>query len=270
MSRASRQRLCLFCVAAFGFLSACSLPLQLLPTATSRPQPTVAPKPAWQEIDKGLQWRKLIPGGDELAQLVVVRIDPQRYRFRAMYRPGEPLSLTGWRQLAPAASLIVNANFFDERHRALGLVVSDGMASGRAYSDRGGAFLIHDGQPAIVSYRAPSLLKAKGIEQAIQGFPLLVEGGEQTYFADGKGERTRRTIIGIDRGGQVLIMVAPFLGLSLADLSAWLPQTDLDIAAAFNLDGGGSTMMALPGADYFQPSLDRVPVVLAVYPRAGE
>ena len=76
-------------------------------------------------------------------------------------------------------------------------------------------------------------------------------------------------MIGIDRSGNVLIMVAPFLGLSLADLSAYLPKTDLDIDAAINLDGGGSTMIALPGADYFQPSLEPVPVILAVYRRAS-
>lgn len=245
------------------------MPLRLLPTATSRPQPTATPRPAWQTIDEGLQWRKLIPGSDELAQLVVVRIDPQRYRFRALYRPGEPESLSGWGRLAPGSSVIINANFFDKRHRALGLVVSDGMASGRAYRDRGATFLIRQGEPAIVSYPAGSL-NATGIEQAIQGFPLLVEGGEQAYFAEGQGERTRRTVIGMDKRGKVLIIIAPFLGLSLADLSAYLPTTDLEIETAFNLDGGGSTLLALPGAETFLPSLDRVPTVLAVYPRFGE
>ena len=71
----------------------------------------------------------------------------------------------------------------------------------------------------------------------------------------------------MDKRGNVLIIIAPFLGLSLADLSAYLSQTDLEIESAVNLDGGGSTMLALPGAAYFQPSLERVPTVLAVYRR---
>ena len=177
---------------------------------------------------------------------------PSLYEFRAVYRAGQPESLARWRTLEAEASLIVNANFFDENHRALGLVISDGSASGSSYRDRGGTFLVRNGLPEIITHRSQKRLNIQGIEQAVQGFPLLVEDGEQAYYtADGSGERTRRTMIGIDKRGQFLIMVAPFLGLSLADLSAYLPKTDLDLDAAFNLDGGGSTMIALPGADYF-------------------
>ena len=250
-------------------VAACNLPLDLLPTVTSAPGPTALPEPAWQHIAAGLQWRKLIPNGDELAQLIVVRIDPGLYRFRAVYRTGQPESLARWRALEAEASLIINANFFDENHRALGLVVSDGFASGSSYRDRGGTFLVRSGEPEIITFHSQLRLNIQGIEQAVQGFPLLVEKGERAYFAAGKGERTRRTILGIDKRGHVLIMVAPFLGLSLADLSAYLAETDLEIDAAFNLDGGGSTMIALPGADYFQPSLEAVPTILAVYRRAS-
>lgn len=251
-------------------VAACNLPLQLLPTAKPSPAPATAPQNNWQQVDEGLQWRRLLPDGDELAQLVVVRVDPSRYRFRAIYNVGKPETLSGWRRLEPEASVIINANFFDERHRALGLVVSDGEASGIAYGDRGGTFLIRNGAASIVASRSQQLPNIDAIEQAAQGFPLLVENGRQAYFADGGGERTRRTAIGIDRRGAVLLMIAPFLGLSLADLSAYLPTTDLEIETAFNLDGGGSTMIALPGADYFQPSLERVPTTLAVYPRRSD
>ena len=251
-------------------VAACNLPLRLLPTAKPSPAPTANPQSNWQKVDDGLHWRRLLPDGDELAQLVVVRADPNRYQFRALYRAEQPETLSGWRKLEPEASAIINANFFDERHRALGLVVSDGEASGRAYLDRGGTFLIRNGEPSIVTYRSQNLQNIDAIEQAAQGFPLLVENGRQAYFADGGGERTRRTAIGIDRRGAVLLMVAPYLGLSLADLSAYLPTTDLDIETAFNLDGGGSTMLALPGADYIQPSLERVPTALAVYRRRSD
>ena len=66
-------------------------------------------------------------------------------------------------------------------------------------------------------------------------------------------------------------MVAPFLGLSLADLSAYLPKTDLGIDTAFNLDGGGSTMISLPGADYLSAVVGlRLPTILAAYPREAD
>ncbi len=260
-------RLFLLIVIAYA-IAACNLPLQPPPTTKPSPAPTATAESHWQTIYEGLQWRRLLPHGDELAQLIVVRVDPREHRFRAIYRAGQAESLASWRALEPDASVIINANFFDTNDVALGLVVSDGAASGSAYRDRGGTFLIRNGEPAIVTYRSQNLQNSEGIEQAVQGFPLLVENGRQAYFAAGSGERTRRTIIGIDKHGNVLIMVAPFLGLSLADLSAYLPGTDLEIDTAFNLDGGGSTMIALPVADYFQPSLDPAPIILAVYPRA--
>ena len=256
-------------IAIAGAIAACNLPLHLLPTVEPSPVPRARPESYWQTIYEGLQWRRLLPNGDELAQLIVVRVDPSKHRFRAIYRGGQAESLARWRALEPDASVIINANFFDTNDVALGLVVSDGAASGIAYRDRGGTFLIRNGEPSIVTYRSQNLQNIERIEQAVQGFPLLVENGRQAYFAAGSGERTRRTIIGIDKGGNVLIMVAPFLGLSLADLSAYLPRTDLEIDTAFNLDGGGSTLISLPGADYFQPSLDLVPTILAIYPRAS-
>lgn len=262
------------CSLAVGFAvicitAACNLPARLLPTVKPSPVPKAGPESQWQTIEEGLQWRTLIPNGDDLAQLIVVRIDPSRYRFRAVYQAGQSRSLSNWRALEADASVIINANFFAANDFALGLVVSDGAAHGSAYQDRGGTFLVRNGAPEIVSYRSHNMLKIESIKQAVQGFPLLVEDGRQAYFAAGSGERTRRTVVGIDRRGNVLIMVAPLLGLSLADLSAYLPETDLDISVAFNLDGGGSTMIALPGADYFQPSLEPAPAILAVYRRAS-
>ncbi|MCY3796676.1 MAG: phosphodiester glycosidase family protein [Chloroflexi bacterium] len=253
---------------AASLLVGCNLPTNLLPTLTALPEPAEKPRSDWLALADGLQWRKLLPDGDELAQMIVVRINPQKYRFRAIYRPGQPLSLSGWRKLEADANLIVNANFFDTAYKALGLVVSDGASHGSAYRDRGGTFLIRNGEAAVVASRADSLQSKEEIEQAVQGFPLLVEQGRQAYFSTTGGERTRRTLIGIDKNGNLLIIVAPFLGLPLADLSAYLPKTDLDIDTAINLDGGGSTMIAIPGADYHLPSLDPVPAILAIYPRS--
>ncbi len=247
--------------------SACNLSGELLATVTARPQPIATPVSAWKTIEHGLEWRTLRPNGDELSQFVALRIDPQRFRFRAIYRESDPRSLAGWRELEPAASVIINANFFDQANRVLGAVVSDGVAYGNAYRERGGTFMVRSDEPAVMGYRSGLLQIDQTLEQAIQGFPLLVYQGAPAYFGSPAGERNRRTVIAEDAKGNILIMVAPFLGPSLADLSAYLPTTDLDIVTAINLDGGGSTMIAVPGADYFQPSLDAVPTILAAYPR---
>lgn len=214
-----------------------------------------------------MAWRTLIPDGDELAQIVAVRIDPRRFRFRAIYREGDPQSLAAWRALEEDASLIVNANFFDENQHALGAVVSDGVQYSAAYTDRGGLFMLRDRSPIVTGYQSPQAQLDSAVQQAIQGFPLLVDQGQPAYVSATNGERNRRTLIAEDIHGNILIMVAPFLGLSLKDMSAWLPVSGLGIVTAVNLDGGGSTLLALQAADYFLPSFDAVPTILAVYPR---
>lgn len=256
-------------VAAAFLLSACNRPADLLPTIASLPAAAETPAPVWRAIADGLAWRRLLPNNDELAQLIVVRIEPEKVRFRVLYRAGNPASLAEWRALEPDASVLINANFFDADYNALGLIVSDGHKSGAPYLERGGSFLIKGGEAAVIANRAPASWLDDDIEQATQGFPMLVENGERAYRARSKGERARRTAIAIDRSGRILIIVAPFLGLSLADLSAYLPRTDLAIEAALNLDGGRSTMLGLPGAETMLPSLEPAPAVLAVYPRAG-
>ena len=169
-------------ISATLLLAACQFPSELAQFGVRDPAPTATAESSWRRIAEGLSWRILTPNEDELAQIIAVRINPERYRFRALYRPGAPLSLAAWRELEPSASLIINANFFDRAGRTLGLVVSDGRAFGAAYTDRGGTFLVRDGQPAFLTYRSPDSLTTTGIDQAIQGFPLLVENGEPAYF----------------------------------------------------------------------------------------
>ncbi len=238
-------------------LAGCDLRTISTPAATADPQ--------WQRIEAGLHWRILTPNDDASAQMAVVRIDPQRFRFQALYRPGDALSLADWRAQAPDASLIINANFFDDSERVLGLLVSDGQAHGPAYRQRGGSFLVRGEEAAVIANRGAAL--PTNLDQAVQGFPLLVDSGAPAYFDSRGAERNRRTVIAQDSRGNILIMVAPYFGLSLAKLSAYLTSVDLGIVTAFNLDGGGSTMLTLPGADYRQPSFDAVPAVLAVFPR---
>lgn len=250
-------------LASLLLLTSCSLRIKAAPT----PAPTATAPAAWQTVQDGLAWRTLLPGGDELAQIVAVRIDPRRFRFRAIYREGDPQSLAKWRALEEDASLIVNANFFDENQRALGAVVSDGVQYSAAYTDRGGLFMLRSGPPTVTSYSTAQAQIDSAVQQAIQGFPLLLDKGQPVYVGAVSGERNRRTLIAEDTSGNILIMVSPYLGLSLHDLSAWLPVSGLEIVTAVNLDGGGSTMLALPAADYFMPSFDAVPTILAVYPR---
>ena len=248
-------------------LTACNASIELLATAGPVPAADASPIADWRVLEPGLSWRTIVPHGDELAQLNVLRIDPARFRFRAVYRAGEPLSLAGWQAQETNAIALINANFFDSQYRALGMVISDGQKHGVPYYDRGGTLLVSGDDVSIRSFRQGYVNVDDAIDQAVQGFPMLVEAGKQVFFNESTGRRTRRSVIAEDGTGRILLLTTPLLGLSLADLSAYLPESGLDIRTAFNLDGGGSTMMFVKHNKHKLQSFDAVPTILAVYHR---
>ena len=249
---------------------------QITPTPTATPTPLPEPtadtlpvSSGWELLASGLERRIFSPGSDyPLTQFTVIRIDPALYSFRAHYRPGQPLTLQGWHELLPDAVAFVNANFFDPQGNALGLIVADGLVYGQAFPGYGGMLQVQNGQVRVRSNIVEPYV-GEALEEAVQAFPVLVTNGQASY-ANTSGDRiSRRTIVGQDSAGRILLMItSSFIGMRLVDLSSYLPTTDLDLMTAVNLDGGGSSMMAVYQPVPFQlPSFDAVPAILAVYAR---
>ncbi|MFQ3658775.1 MAG: phosphodiester glycosidase family protein [Anaerolineae bacterium] len=240
---------------------------QIEPLPTEQPTAPANPQNAdWQQLAAGIEVRTITPLQSALAQMVVVRLDPALVQFRVHYRPGEPRLIGQWQTELPNAAVIVNANFFTPEHLITGLLVSDGQTFGRSFIDRGGMFSIQNGQPVIQSLISQPY-DGRPLEQAIQAFPVLVHQRAAAYPRVSDTRASRRTVIGMDSQGRVLLMATPGIGLGLYDLSQYLASADLDLVSAFNLDGGRSTMMAIAASRYVINSFDAVPAVLAVYPR---
>jgi uncharacterized protein YigE (DUF2233 family) len=253
-------------LAVFSLMSGCVL----VSADGALPAPTpLLVSPGWERIAPGLERRTYQPGSP-LVSFMALRIDPAHFDIRTHYSPGEPLTLEQWRARLPEAVAFINANFFDPAGYALGLVIVDGAVYGRSYVDRGGMLYVQDGTPKVRStLREP--YRGEPIEYAAQAFPMLVTDG-RAAFINGRGDRpARRTVVGEDAQGRIVLLVSSSLiGMRLTELSAYLPTTDLDLVNAVNLDGGGSTMLALyppQGDAALIPSFDPIPVVIAVYPR---
>jgi Phosphodiester glycosidase len=231
---------------------------------------TSVPSNGWQSVAPGLERRNYDPDPlNPITRMVALRIDPSLYTFRAHYQPGQAFNATEWTTALPQSVAFVNANFFDQADRALGLLVADGVVYGQSYTDRGGTFLVENGQPRIrANLREP--YQGEPLEQAVQAFPMLVLDGFAAFTDNIQDRSTRRTIVAQDSSGRIILLATPVLGLTLRDLSAYLPTTDMNIVTAFNLDGGRSTMMVVHIAGLSETvvsSIDSVPAVLAVYPR---
>ncbi|PJF27732.1 MAG: hypothetical protein CUN53_02945 [Phototrophicales bacterium] len=253
-------------LAVISLMSGC-----MLVSANDAP-PTLTPfpvSPGWELIAPGLERRTYNPGS-LFVSFTALRIDPAYFDIRAHYSPGEPLTLEQWRSRLPDAMAFINANFFDPSGYALGLVIVDGVAYGRSYLDRGGMLYVQDGTPKVRStLREP--YQGEAIEYAAQAFPMLVMDGQAVFINERRDRPSRRTVVGEDSQGRIVLLASSSLiGMRLTDLSAYLPTTDLDLVNAVNLDGGGSTLLALyppQGNAALTPSFDPIPVVIAVYPR---
>lgn len=215
----------------------------------------------WESIAPGLE-QAVIQEGAVIFQ--AVRVDPESYTFRAHYRPREPLNIEEWTNEHPGAEVIINANFFTMDHTVLGLLISDFTVHGVAYTNRGGLFYV-SGNGVGIRSNVTNPYQGENFSQAIQAFPMLVMSGQAVYSNDQDIAISRRTVIAQDTEGRIILMVTAGFGMSLPQLSQYLATSDLNIQTALNLDGGGSSMMAIKANQTRVLSLDPVPVVLVVY-----
>ncbi len=224
----------------------------------------------WEQLAPGLERRFYRPGSDYgLTSFVALRVDPNNFYFRAHYSPGNPFSITQWRNQLQGAAGFVNANFFDAQGHVVGLLISDSVSYSASFSGFGGMFQVAPDGFTRVRSLVYEPYQSEALQQAAQAFPMLIVNGEPNYERTEGDRASRRTIIGQDSSGRIILLVTNGLfGIRLADLSTYLGSTDLDLRAALNLDGGGSTLMSLEYGDSMTvPSFDAVPAVIAFYPR---
>lgn len=223
----------------------------------------------WRAIAPGLETAERVvrdAGGAVRERPLVVRLDPERYAFDVAYRPGEPQVLSAW-QAATGADVVVNGGYFTEAYVATGYIVAGGTPSGASYGDFAGEFAVTAAGPEVRWLAEHPHDPAEPLLAAVQAFPLLVRPDGQAAYPDDDGLPARRTIIGQDGQGRIVIAVMPLGGLTLHALATWLAgPADLGLRIAFNLDGGASTGLLLPDGSG-EPGLSAVPSVIVAKER---
>lgn len=227
----------------------------------------------WQVVATGVAYRTLAvaPSSAEAFDMHVVRVDPAEVHFRVHYQAGQTHTYTTWKEdLGADAVAFVNANLFDESNLALGMVIADGVLSGTTLVGYGGMFAIDGNSIPSIASLSLTPYQGTGYTQAVQAFPMLVyPGGTAAPTGSGFDDAARRTVIALDKNGNVLLMSTGILGqISLRDLQTWLLESGLDIDAAFALDGGRSSLLYVRTEQPVEvPAFSAVPVIVAVYER---
>lgn len=258
-------------------------PGRIVPEALVEPIPIESPSPelpatptqwptpvnqAWQTVALGVERRDISvhePHFRFPANVRLVRLDPSHVKIHTHYSPEVPITITDW-QRETQAMVIANGGFFTPAKRTEGLMVSFGQPYGATYRE-GGMFYIQNGQPGLRDLSVEPYEADESFEEAMQAYPVLVRNGRAAVtFND---ERfNRRTAVGIDKLGRVVLLVIDEPVVSLYELSHWLAASDLELEMALNLDGGSSSgMVVATESDPLEvDSRGPVPIVIAAYP----
>ena len=163
------------------------------------------------------------------------------------YAPEAPGRISEWadRELTSVGAplVVVNGGFWNENNETLGLLISEGVSYGAPQGDFAGMLAVNSSGAVTVRWLRDWPYDAgEGLLHAIQSYPMLVKPGGEMGFPEGEGQGNpaRRSFVGQDAGGSLILGVAARGYLGLHDLAAVL--AGLGIAdVVVNLDGGGST-----------------------------
>jgi len=245
-----------------------------LPTPTLNVPPTVNPVPetGWSLLRPGLE-RRTDPIYNSQNQLVeslhIWRFDQKTFRLDVAIA-STPKTLETW-QRETNALMVVNGGFYsidNERYFPDGLTIVDGQATGRSFN-RGGMLAIDETRAELRWLAQEPYNSFEPLQAALQSFPILVKpGGGLGFGAERESHASaRRTVIGQDKAGRILFIVAPQGYFTLHQLSVYLTESDLNLDIAVNLDGGGSTgILVADPHEVISPSR-AIPFVVLVYAR---
>ncbi len=197
---------------------------------------------SWKTIARGVVLREFSTKAtvqDLPVAITALRVAPNRVHIVA----GAKLEAAAWLQKTRSLA-VVNGGYFDTQGRSLGLRIFNNKRTSDLHPADWGVFLVEGNRARILHTRDYKALRDKGkthrVLEAVQCGPRLVVSGKFTQL---KAQWARRTALGIDKNGQVVIAVADGELSFAAWQKTW--RDDLGCPNALNLDGGGSTQMSL-------------------------
>lgn len=256
-------------------LNSCAIEALTPQSGTAQPlsgsaQTSAATRPAdngWQAIDAAMELRTLrLSINARTAFATVLRFDPAAYHVSVKYDVANAGTAREWFDaLEPLA--LINGGYFDEAGKATALVIFDGIRRGESYDGFGGMVVINEaGEFELRSLRDQPYDPGEALQQAMQSSPMLIQPGGQLADFEADEDRSRRSVIARDQNGRILLIATNTATFTLNELARVLDESDLQLDAALNLDGGRSTglFVRTPSAQTSIESFEKLPLVLVV------
>jgi hypothetical protein len=196
----------------------------------------------WASVAPGVEARTItVPDASDAppVPIIAMRTMPSHMAIAA----GAILDAATWANHENVTAA-VNGGFFDPQQRPVGLIVARSKILSHISPAHGGVFFMIGRRARILP--APEFLRqhpaCRGITLAIQCAPLLSSKGQVSRL---KVQIARRTGIGVQADGHVVIAVSD-TPLSLkAWANVWVDTAGLNCPDALNLDGGPSTQLCI-------------------------
>lgn len=211
------------------------------------------PPPEKLRTADGIEYRNL--DGD----LHLVRVDPKRVTIDAVVRPGSTA-----RDLGREFDFAINANFFDQDFKPLGVVMSGGRSINPKHpvSWQSVFYVDAKGRPGIVPI--PEWDDVRDPKTAVQCGPRLVVRGERNQVA--RAKPTWRSGVCIDRDAHVVFFATDPKAQFDVHQMVTIAADRLQCVEAMLFDGGPSVQMFLrrDGAPVVVEGDKRVPAYIVV------
>lgn len=225
---------------------------------------------AWETLDDGVDRgeQSVLRGVDDFqAHIVAYRFDPAKYSFRFASSSSSKLISSWAKEVSPV--FVMNGVYFrDDKMPAGALRINGKDIGSRAFDKTKSGIIAFENDGLHIVDTSSSTTRIDVFSSAAQSYPFLVKNGEIAIKED-SGQVSRRSFIGRDKDGKIIIGV--FVGgqMSLYDLAQELKALPINWESAMNLDGGSSTGFSanINGTKELEDSYVDVPNVIEVEKR---
>jgi uncharacterized protein YigE (DUF2233 family) len=237
---------------------------------------TVADSGSWKTVQKGVEFRQIALERTEPSQtldLKLLRFDIQWVLPRVLYSGQFQLKGASAKTFAEKTGAIaaINANYFDEKGRPLAYLKTAEKEINPAISKHAlytGIFGVRDATPFVVHR---DNFQPAQTSEALQTGPLLLNRSAAIDVMNGLARYARRSVIGIDKEGRVIIGVTDAIlgGLNFTELQELFTgmKWQLNTADLLNLDGGGSAQLYVKAGKFEEwvSGTSEVPVAIGFF-----
>lgn len=225
---------------------------------------------AWQTLNSGIEYQSFFLNSSDSFQkqeLHVFRINPALVRFEILHSS----SVDSIRKLTENSQALLgfNANFFDEKNKPLGLLISHQQLLNPVKNiSWWGVFYLDSTTHAAHVIPASSWSNAITADFAVEAGPRLISDGKLVKV---KPQTSPKTVLGITANGMIILVVTLY-PVNLSDLATWMARSEkkggVQCVEALNLDGGSSTQLYAKIGEFELrlPNYAGVPIGVGVFP----